>query len=689
MLNAQLEDGIVLNDRYQIQTKLGSGGFGQTYLAQDQHQEGHPCAIKEFSPLVQDTKLLDKAKELFIREAQVLQRISHPQVPKYLDFFEWEERLFLVQDYIEGSTYLDCLLSNRTANRPMNAASIFQWLLDLLPLLDYLHQNNIYHRDIAPDNIIQPSDGGKPVLIDFGAVKHRMTALITASRTGIFGSSVGKYGYASPEQFQQGEIDGRSDLYSLGVTALVLLTNRNPDELRDRDLKWCWQNDCSLHPRFAAILEQMTAHHPSDRYPSATAVITALQPLASSILNPTHLDPSVTVLSDPPRTAPDAAPVPPRPTWRDRWARLSHSLRSRHPTFGPKPMFTTLAVSSCALVLAGGYALIPYSPLCKTFERCAQEEKWHSQYQKADQTIATLENRRDPLPNIAALESAIADLDQALETLETLPTLALDYEQAQANLPQHRQLRDRLQQTLQQEQQAAAQLDQAERDYQRAQTADPTYANLTDLETAVAAAEASVTTLTQIAPDTYVHAAAQTQLDDARQLHERLRAKLTTEQAAATAIADAQSLAHQARAAATQANTLAGYRQARDLWSQANNILDQVGSDTLAASAAAPLIPEYRTALEQMRSKVAALTPRPAPPAPRQSTATRSGSAGRSPSKPASSSTQNRPRSSSSASGSTPSRRSNPPASNPPPGPPLWGPGSPGNSAPSNPPPLW
>ncbi|GAB4341118.1 MAG: hypothetical protein Fur0042_02280 [Cyanophyceae cyanobacterium] len=684
MLNVQLENGSILHDRYQIQAKLGSGGFGQTYLAHDQHKDDHPCAVKEFSPLLQDAKLLEKAKELFIRETQVLQRINHPQVPKYLDSFEWDNRLFLVQDYIEGSTYFNCFQDNRQADRPMDPARVLQWLLDLLPLLDYLHQNNIYHRDIAPDNIIQPNNGGKPVLIDFGAVKHRMTTLITASRTGIFGSSIGKYGYASPEQFQQGDIDGRSDLYSLGVTALVLLTNRNPDELRDRDLKWCWRDYCTLHSGFAAILEKMTAYYPSDRYPNALAVIDALKPLASSLLNPTIIDPP------PPNDGPERKEHTPKTSWwqsgRDLGGILIRGLTSLRPTSGNKSMLATLGVSSCALVLAGGYALIPYSPLCKSFERCAQEETWNSQYQQAVQAITALENRRAPFPNMATLKRAVADLDQALGTLEALPILALDYDQTQADLPRYRQLRDRLQQSLQREQQAATQLQQAERDYQRAQAAPPTPASLAEIEAAVAAAEASASILAKIAPDTYAHATAQTQLGDARQLHERLRAKLATEQAAASAIADAQALAQQARAAAT-ANTLTGYRKARDLWSQASNTLDKVDSDTLSASEADRLRSEYRPELEKVRSRVVALTPRQVP-ATNRLTDTRSGSGGRSQSTPPNPTAQNRSRSSRSSSPrqpSSPSRRSNPPTSAPPPGPPLWGPGSPPNNAD----PLW
>lgn len=287
---SELNPGTSVDRRYRIQCTLGRGGFGRTYLASDERRFGELCVLKEFVPNSQaDPVVAQKLRELFQREAAILHKLDHPQIPKFFAGFEEGDRLFIAQEYIDGKTYWRLLQERLRHKRTFSQIEIIGWLRDLLRVLDYLHTQNIVHRDISPDNVMLPKGHKAPVLIDFGVVKQTIPHLnsvnpgepddlIQAS------VSVGKFGYAPYEQIQMGQCSPRGDLYALAVTAVVLLTGKPPNLLIDaKSLEWQWQRWIRLDPRLAKILTQMMADKPQDRYPSAKTVLDALQPLCDEL----------------------------------------------------------------------------------------------------------------------------------------------------------------------------------------------------------------------------------------------------------------------------------------------------------------------------------------------------------------------------------------------------------------------
>jgi serine/threonine-protein kinase len=301
--------GQVLGERYRIQRELGQGGFGRTYLAEDLHRFNELCVLKEFAPLVQGDEALQKARELFEREAGVLYRLRHPQIPRFRELFQTHlagrGKLFLVQDYVVGPTYRYLLEQRCQEGHTFSQAEVLQLLEQLLPVLDYIHGNGVIHRDISPENLILRDADQLPVLIDFGGVKQLAAAASEFAAPGTFSNPVpsptstrlGKVGYAPPEQLQAGRAMPHSDLYALGVTALVLLTGKEPPDLLGQEHNW--RNRVSLTSPLDTLLEKMLAEHPSDRFQTASE---ALQTLHGNP-PPAH-----------PPTPPPSPPQPPPPT---------------------------------------------------------------------------------------------------------------------------------------------------------------------------------------------------------------------------------------------------------------------------------------------------------------------------------------------------------------------------------------
>lgn len=141
-----------VGDRYRIVAKLGRGGFGQTYLAEDSHRFEERCVLKEFAPVDQSPKALKKAKQLFEREAAILYQLQHPQIPRFREWFVAPEgrSLFLVQDYVAGQTYLARLRERQRRGKTFQEAEILEFLQQTLPILDYIHRQGVIHRDLSP-----------------------------------------------------------------------------------------------------------------------------------------------------------------------------------------------------------------------------------------------------------------------------------------------------------------------------------------------------------------------------------------------------------------------------------------------------------------------------------------------------------------------------------------------------------
>lgn len=270
----------LLRNRYRIIRPLGGGGFGRTFLAEDEDKLNEPCVVKQLLPHVQGTKALQKATQLFQEEARRLQQLGeHPQIPTLYAYFEQDRYLYLVQQLIEGQT----LQQELEQQGLFSEAKIWQLLNDLLPLLQFIHAHHVIHRDIKPENIIRRQRDGKLVLIDFGVAKHLSATAIARP-----GTSIGSFGYASLEQLNSGEAYPASDLYSLGATCFHLLTGIHPSHLwTEKGYSWVtdWRQYLisPISPQLEQLLDKLLQKDILQRYRSANEVLQDLNYQAQSL----------------------------------------------------------------------------------------------------------------------------------------------------------------------------------------------------------------------------------------------------------------------------------------------------------------------------------------------------------------------------------------------------------------------
>jgi eukaryotic-like serine/threonine-protein kinase len=231
-----LKAGEILRERYKIRRIIGQGGMGSIYLADDIRLEGRLCALKE---VVHDKGLpedmLHQARDQFLREATVLARLDHPNLPKVSDFFSEGLREYLVMDYVPGKDLRTLMMESRQRGKILPEREVLTWAAQLADALAYMHNQDppILHRDIKPSNLkLTPS--GLIKLVDFGLVKILASEEMTISVLQGRGTAL----YTPLEQYggDTGHTDARSDIYAFGATLYHLLTNNPPVEARERFL---------------------------------------------------------------------------------------------------------------------------------------------------------------------------------------------------------------------------------------------------------------------------------------------------------------------------------------------------------------------------------------------------------------------------------------------------------------------
>ncbi|MCS7282421.1 MAG: serine/threonine-protein kinase [Anaerolineae bacterium] len=266
-----LAPGTVLHGRYRILSCIGQGGMGAVYRAEDLRLEGRICAVKEVRPDPDlSPEALAQTQQQFYREASILARLDHPNLPKVSDYFTEEGREYLVMDFVAGPDLRQILDEAQRAGRFLEEERVLGWAMQLCDALSYLHSQNppILHRDIKPSNI-KETPGGLIKLVDFGLVKLLTT---DDARTITVLQGRGTAAYTPLEQYggDAGHTDARSDIYALGATLYHLLTGRPPADARERFLR----PESLIPPRVLnphisptterAILAAM-AMHPDDR----------------------------------------------------------------------------------------------------------------------------------------------------------------------------------------------------------------------------------------------------------------------------------------------------------------------------------------------------------------------------------------------------------------------------------------
>jgi len=267
-----------LRDRYRATTPLGQGGFGATFLAIDELLPGQPsCVIKQLRPTATAPHVFQMARDLFEREAKTLGKIgNHPQVPRLLDYFEDNQQFYMVQEYVSGST----LQQEVKQNGPFSEEGVKQFLSELLPVLHYIHSQQVIHRDIKPANLIRRLEDKKLVLIDFGAVKNQVnqTASSASEQTALTAYAIGTPGFAPPEQMAMRPVYA-SDIYAAGITCIYLLTAKSPKDLdyNPSTGEMLWEKHIRVSPHFVEVLKKMLEVSVRHRYQSSNEVLRALE----------------------------------------------------------------------------------------------------------------------------------------------------------------------------------------------------------------------------------------------------------------------------------------------------------------------------------------------------------------------------------------------------------------------------
>ena len=231
-----LKAGEVLRNRYKIRRTIGHGGMGSIYLADDLRLDGRQCALKEVEhDRTLPQEVVSQARDQFLREATVLARLDHPNLPKVSDFFSIGPRDYLAMDYVPGNDLRTLMMEARQRGEFLPETEVISWANQLADALTYLHNQEppILHRDIKPSNLkVTPS--GLIKLVDFGLVKllasEEMTITILQGRGTALYTPLEQYGGDT------GHTDRRSDIYAFGATLYHLLTNQAPIEARERFL---------------------------------------------------------------------------------------------------------------------------------------------------------------------------------------------------------------------------------------------------------------------------------------------------------------------------------------------------------------------------------------------------------------------------------------------------------------------
>ncbi|NJM24105.1 MAG: serine/threonine protein kinase [Richelia sp. SM1_7_0] len=269
---------MLLNNRYQVLKTLGNGGFGETFLAEDtQMPSNRYCVIKQLKPIQNNPQIYQLVQEKFQREAAILENLGgeHKQIPGLYAYFQANGLFYLVQEYVEGETFT----SKVSREGALNQTFVQEILVNLLELLNYIHARRIIHRDIKPDNIILRHQDGLPVLIDFGAVRETMGTAVNSQGNPTSSIVIGTPGYMSSEQ-AAGRPVFSSDLYSLGLTIIYLLTGKEPQELETDNStgEIIWHHHAAnINSTLKVVVDKAISYHPRERFATAKDMLDALQ----------------------------------------------------------------------------------------------------------------------------------------------------------------------------------------------------------------------------------------------------------------------------------------------------------------------------------------------------------------------------------------------------------------------------
>ena len=444
---------VTLKDRYRPIKSLGSGGFGKTYLAQDIDKLNEKCVIKQFAPQIQGTAGRKKATELFLQEALQLQQLGkHSQIPALLAYFEKNNRLYLVQEFIDGEN----LLQELEKQGIFSESKIRALLQDLLPILKVVHEYGVIHRDIKPENIMRRRSDGKLILIDFGASKQLQGTVTT-------GTLIGTFGYAPLEQMRDGKVYPASDLYSLGATCFHLLTGVHPGELY-QEYGYEWVKTWRVHLQkpvnrdLDTVLDKLLQKYYQDRYQSAEDVLKDLK--TSQLTTKTTYQASHKSSQIP--SQPQKSPLQTSPI---QVKSKQNSIIPKRRISQPNNSLGIIMWSSIGIFVLGTVFLGTQSEhipiICKPLDNCAIDEEFSSKYKQVKDIAVTAQKLSESAKNVEELRASQQHLQDAIAQLKTIPTSAKIYNTAQKELSDYQTQLTKIQSRLDKENQALDSINEA------------------------------------------------------------------------------------------------------------------------------------------------------------------------------------------------------------------------------------
>ncbi|MBD2776602.1 serine/threonine-protein kinase [Iningainema tapete] len=263
------QPGDIIHGRYRIISIIGKGGFGETYQAEDTQSPGLICLIKYLKPQNNSALVWEIAEKCFRKEADTMRYLGNynQQIPQLYNYFEENQKFYLVQEYIEGQN-----LEEELRTQLFSETQVIEVLQDILKVLDFIHQHKVIHRDIKPANLIRRTCDNKIFLIDFGAVKEVSTITVNAQGQTISTIAIGTP-FFMPHEQAIGKPKFASDIYALGITGIVLLTGNIP---LNNQIAW---SDVPASPQLKTILEKMVRSEWKERYDTAADVLFDLEPL--------------------------------------------------------------------------------------------------------------------------------------------------------------------------------------------------------------------------------------------------------------------------------------------------------------------------------------------------------------------------------------------------------------------------
>ncbi|AUT03409.1 protein kinase [Nostoc sp. CENA543] len=342
------QPGDILRNHYKIVKILGSGGFGDTYLAQDIDLPNHPkCVVKHLKPNP-DPKVLEIVRRLFDSEAQVLYRLGNDsdQIPRLFAHFEEQGEFYLVQEFIDGQD----LSYEIIPGERLTEIAVIKLLQEILEVLAIVHKQNIIHRDIKPQNLMRRRQDGKIVLIDFGAVKEVEAMTVNTQGQTSLSVAIGSLGYMPSEQ-AAGRPKLSSDVYAVGMLGIQALTGKQPQELpRDSTTdEVIWRNLANVSEKLADMLNKMVSYDFRDRYPSAVEALAAIKSLQQQQRQVTPTVPT-------PQPQPRQVTPPPKPKLQPQQpqAPLPKSTPTKiiTPSWSRRKVIQTVAFAGAGLGLA-------------------------------------------------------------------------------------------------------------------------------------------------------------------------------------------------------------------------------------------------------------------------------------------------------------------------------------------------